>query len=1438
MLSNHPVSPWDLHAVATLSGGSETYASVTAVETITDGNTTVKVGAGGELQVDAEGVSYLLNSSYSYPGTTSSETPVPGRVAAWKLDEGTGTVANDSQGNPPQEGVITGATWVTDSGRSVLDFDGINDEVNSGNSAALDVAGAFTVEAWMKPTPTGGLEAGVAGKDMARFTLAYNNANNRAYWYVAHGANNWSAEVTANQWNHVVGTYDGTNIELYINAATTGPKLSTHTPLGAGGDFDIGFVEELPGYFDGRIANVKLYDHALTEQEVATQYAAGIGDLQTPLIMWNNLAESPAGNEDDWDPILTKVNATKVTIAAGGAHYSLVRTVEIVDGKVTFHDELTNTDPSDSIGILSDTTIITAEGVYQDLFAPAWHRITGHPSPGSKWVTERSANPTIFLTGTAGNLGVLLEDNFGRRHHYIETEDLPDGQATFRFNDLALSGGYSHTYAWTLYPLENTTDKFDFYNDVRNVWGSNFEVDGPFAFFHPNSGGGSNHIPWQDLDELKYHLQHRDLGVVAAQPFLDYDPGNGPGKIWTRAEYQANMAPVIEAFAAADPDVKLLGLVETDWYTIDRNSITNGHLLPPANPVGTPWLTAAQSQIIRSAITAGELPHLNATGGYTNSLKTNEEGNFQVEVWSRDGGSANFMALAVYPDVGNHQYEFLQDQVDFLINTMDMDGVYFDQFSMVHSGTEIYQDGLGNPQTDGYTGTVNLTTGLIDPASERYDANLAAISARVNLSNTITGAGKTVVANTYSTSAEEQALEINRFSEVWNSFDVMGAVPGPDPLETVPYLYAGALGTPIAAGFQNGYPTTSTGLLSERAESLSNAIIGYLKHGLLYYHYIGWQVPENSSDGGNGDYGHINNMFQITPVELHEGWIVGQERTITTLSGNYQWSGTSEPRVMVLDNDGRFSTATGNYTVTGSPGAWTVSLAIGDWNDIAVITSSDAKNLTVTSTPLAADITGDLEARTPFTVERSDETSITLVADATETDGLTNYLFTRWVLETDPGLVAGYKLDEPEGYTDTILGDPFSRALDSSGYHQDGTINGATWVNDVGAQRWVLDFDGLNDEVNVGNSAALNVTDDFSVALWMKPDRTGNDKAGVAGKDLDRFALSYNNRNNRVYWHIGSGGNNLNETVDQNGWNHVVATFSDTTMKLYVNNPQNALTKTSAYSNIDTGGDVDLGFIETMTHFNGQLADIKFYDRSLSASEVSTQYTAGMAGWKDRNEQALGEKTVIFSLNEHTTAIAEYGVWDPLPGDFNNDGVVDAADYNLWQDNLGNADESAINHNGDGLNGISRDDYDVWVNNFGNTAAATTAQASISSVTTGSIPNPLESSSPTTAGLNATDLSMWQAVLGVPSSVFFGQDNSHHDADPDAILPRESNFDTSVQAAQPSALPTTKTSKHHPLDSSTAKNGAIDGNSTELDHVLAQWTKWSLLDELSNQLTL
>ena len=57
-----------------------------------------------------------------------------------------------------------------------------------------------------------------------------------------------------------------------------------------------------------------------------------------------------------------------------------------------------------------------------------------------------------------------------------------------------------------------------------------------------------------------------------------------------------------------------------------------------------------------------------------------------------------------------------------------------------------------------------------------------------------------------------------------------------------------------------------------------------------------------------------------------------------------------------------------------------------------------------------------------------------------------------------------------------------------------------------------------------------------------------------------------------------------------------------------------------------------------------------------------------------------------------------------LPGDFNNDCVVDAADYTIWKENLG-GDSSVLNGNGTGEATVVQADYTLWKDNFGKTCS-------------------------------------------------------------------------------------------------------------------------------------
>lgn len=64
----------------------------------------------------------------------------------------------------------------------------------------------------------------------------------------------------------------------------------------------------------------------------------------------------------------------------------------------------------------------------------------------------------------------------------------------------------------------------------------------------------------------------------------------------------------------------------------------------------------------------------------------------------------------------------------------------------------------------------------------------------------------------------------------------------------------------------------------------------------------------------------------------------------------------------------------------------------------------------------------------------------------------------------------------------------------------------------------------------------------------------------------------------------------------------------------------------------------------------------------------------------------------------------------PLDGDYNGDGTVDAGDYTLWRDSLG---QTGLNlpADGNGSGEVDQEDYLVWKQNFGQTSAAASASS-------------------------------------------------------------------------------------------------------------------------------
>jgi hypothetical protein len=108
-------------------------------------------------------------------------------------------------------------------------------------------------------------------------------------------------------------------------------------------------------------------------------------------------------------------------------------------------------------------------------------------------------------------------------------------------------------------------------------------------------------------------------------------------------------------------------------------------------------------------------------------------------------------------------------------------------------------------------------------------------------------------------------------------------------------------------------------------------------------------------------------------------------------------------------------------------------------------------------------------------------------------------------------------------------------------------------------------------------------------------------------------------------------------------------------------------------------------------------------ERALAISD--TGWIAGIGKFDDGFGGVSGTYDRVFMLQLPSTIT--------LPGDYNDDGSVDAADYVAWRDKL-ETDTTLPNDTTPGS--VDPEDYNVWRENFGATASQTPGLSSASPV--------------------------------------------------------------------------------------------------------------------------
>ena len=213
----------------------------------------------------------------------------------------------------------------------------------------------------------------------------------------------------------------------------------------------------------------------------------------------------------------------------------------------------------------------------------------------------------------------------------------------------------------------------------------------------------------------------------------------------------------------------------------------------------------------------------------------------------------------------------------------------------------------------------------------------------------------------------------------------------------------------------------------------------------------------------------------------------------------------------------------------------------------------------------------------------------------------------------------------------TVLNMPFEKvngtaiqnAWDYSSYNSNGTeVSGVLWNNTGGFDgAGAYEFDGVDDQIVIPHANNLNVQNEISVEVWIRPTNPVVDFETIVNKGTDQVLsnerYAYNMR-------LDNGGRpefTVNTTNDgrvfvednavlaANTWYHIVGTYDGSTVKIYVNGSLQA--STAATGTITpTVGNVQIGEISGGDdEFTGAIDEVRIYTRALSPEQVVALYS-------------------------------------------------------------------------------------------------------------------------------------------------------------------------------------------------------------------------------------
>lgn len=211
----------------------------------------------------------------------------PGSViGVWLMDEGGGDVVKDYSGEGQNGTVVGNASWGAGKIGGAMVFDGeTHVEIPDTDATRLGTSQSLTL--WLNPTEEVGDWCRLVGKgaaDPRNFGMWRENAGWLLYQIYADGGagNAWESgnavtEAPLGEWTHMAGSYDGTEMILYVNGVPVFTAAFDMTPWTSEDPLTFGAAVDMHGWFFGSIDEIGIFNSILSEDDVNTIMNDGLG---------------------------------------------------------------------------------------------------------------------------------------------------------------------------------------------------------------------------------------------------------------------------------------------------------------------------------------------------------------------------------------------------------------------------------------------------------------------------------------------------------------------------------------------------------------------------------------------------------------------------------------------------------------------------------------------------------------------------------------------------------------------------------------------------------------------------------------------------------------------------------------------------------------------------------------------------------------------------------------------------------------------------------------------------------------------------------------------------------------------------------------------------------------------------------------------------------